>query len=105
LIAGGSPEQLKTEYIRNPMLEVETTNAIEAMTVLEGMPSVVECSVFGTMLHVSIAEEVEGIALVRSTLENKGFVVTRIERITPSLEDVFIHLIDQQTKAGQVAIE
>ncbi|MBD3169240.1 MAG: ATP-binding cassette domain-containing protein, partial [candidate division Zixibacteria bacterium] len=45
IVAGGSPQQLKSEHIRNPMLEVECDNVIEAMEVLQREDWVVETSV------------------------------------------------------------
>lgn len=98
LIAQGSPKELKTEHITYPILEVETDNVVTALELLRTQPWVVEISVFGTYLHVGVADLEEGKSLVKSILDAKGIQVKRIERIVPSLEDVFLHLLEQDMK-------
>jgi ABC-2 type transport system ATP-binding protein len=102
LIAQGSPTALKTEYITTPILEVGADRIIEAMDVLEREPWVLETSVFGLNAHVTInIDEAEGKNKVRSALAQKGITAERIERVVPTLEDVFIHLIEQQGKTSK----
>ncbi len=96
MIAVGTPEQLKKEYIRTPVLEVETERIIEAMALLDEDDRVEETSVFGTFLHVSIAERYNAEKVIREVLGAHNISPSRIEPIVPSLEDVFIHLIDRQ---------
>ena len=95
LIAKGSPAELKAQHIRNPMLEVECDRVIDAMSVLQRQPWVHETSVFGTYLHVSVDDESEARRRLMQVLGEKGIHAQRIERIVPSLEDVFIHLIEE----------
>ena len=99
IVAGGSPQQLKTEFIRNPVFEVEVENVVDAMSRLERAPFVEEVSIFGTMLHVTAAETIDNEDQIRSFLTKQGDSVSRIDRIVPSLEDVFIRLIDRQEAA------
>lgn len=98
IIAGGSPKELKENYLTTPILEVQTAHAIDAMELIEREPWAVETSVFGTHLHVNVTDEVQardGIVRLLSGI-NKGAPV--MNRITPSLEDVFIYLLDQEAK-------
>ncbi len=96
IVAGGSPRELKTEVIRNPILEVASDRIVEAMEILQKEPWVVDTSIFGTSLHVGVRDEEEGRRLVRERLAREGIAVRRIDRILPSLEDVFIHKIEEQ---------
>ncbi len=96
IVAGGSPQELKTKYIRNPILEVSSDRIVEAMEILQKEPWVLETSIFGTSLHVSVADEKEGRRLVRERLAREGIALLRADRIMPSLEDVFIHKIEEQ---------
>jgi ABC-2 type transport system ATP-binding protein len=100
IVAGGSPRQLKAEVIRNPILEVATSRAVDALEVLQKEPWVLETSIFGTSLHVSVADETEGRRLIRERLAGEGILPDRIDRIVPSLEDVFIHKIEEQAAGG-----
>jgi ABC-2 type transport system ATP-binding protein len=98
IIAGGSPKELKEEHIKTPILEVQCSNVIEALSLLEKQPWVVETSVFGIYLHVTVSEERLARREIIRLLKENDIQVDHIERITPSLEDVFIYLLDQEAK-------
>ena len=105
IVAGGSPSELKTEYIRNPILEVSSDRIVDALEVLQKEPWVLETSIFGTSLHVSVADEEEGRRLIRDRLGREGITLQRADRIMPSLEDVFIHRIEEQSRGARAAEE
>jgi ABC-2 type transport system ATP-binding protein len=94
IVAAGSPGELKRTYIKNPILEVECDRVVDAMEVLQGEDWVIETSIFGAYLHVSVADETEGREKVKAALASAGIEVRRMDRIMPSLEDVFISRIE-----------
>ncbi len=98
IIADGSPKELKHNYITTPILEVQCSNVIEAMTLVEKEPWAIETSVFGTHLHVTVPDEEIARREIQRVLSEKGITLKHIDRITPSLEDVFIYLLDQEAK-------
>jgi ABC-2 type transport system ATP-binding protein len=98
IIATGSPKELKENYIKYPILEVQCSNVIHAMEMVESQPWAVETSVFGTYLHVSVPNEDEAKKNIVSLLRGKNIDVVNIERITPSLEDVFIYLLEEEAR-------
>jgi ABC-2 type transport system ATP-binding protein len=98
IIAAGSPKELKRDHIRTPILEVQCSNAVDAMSRIEKEPWAIETSVFGTNLHVSVREEQQARTEIRRLLKENGIGVHRVETIVPSLEDVFIYLLDQEAK-------
>ncbi len=98
IIADGSPKELKQNYITTPILEVQCSNVIEAMTLVEKEPWSIETSVFGTHLHVTVPNEEEAKREIRRILSEKGIAIKNMDKITPSLEDVFIYLLDQEAK-------
>jgi ABC-2 type transport system ATP-binding protein len=100
IVAGGSPGELKSKYIRNPILEVASDRPVDAMSVLQKEPWVLETSIFGTSLHVGVADEEDGRRRISERLGREGIKTTRIDRIIPSLEDVFIHQIEGGTGAA-----
>jgi ABC-2 type transport system ATP-binding protein len=100
IVAGGSPWELKAKVIRNPILEVSSDRTVEALEILQKEPWVLETSIFGTSLHISVGDEEEGRRLIRDRLAREGIAVHRVDRISPSLEDVFIHKIEEQSGAG-----
>jgi ABC-2 type transport system ATP-binding protein len=98
LIASGSPTQLKTEHITYSILEVETAAPVAAMDLLRNQPWVIEISLFGTYLHIGVDDAEKGRESVESVLRSESIQVQRIDRIVPSLEDVFLHLLEKETK-------
>jgi ABC-2 type transport system ATP-binding protein len=101
IVAGGSPRQLKDEVIRNPILEVATGRAVDALEILRTEPWVLDTSIFGTTLHVSVADEDEGRRMILERLGREGLRPDRVDRIVPSLEDVFIHRIEERAGRGR----
>ena len=101
LMASGSPRELKGRSIRRPILEVvPRTNIVESLEAVRKQPWAIETSVFGMALHVMVDNEAEGTRRVRETLAAQKIPVDRIERISPSLEDVFLYLLDQSGSEG-----
>ena len=98
LIANGSPKELKTQHITYPIVEVEVSDVVAAMDLLRNQVWVVEISLFGTYLHVGVAEEKNGREAITSILSSHNIVVKRIDKIVSSLEDVFLHLLEEDIK-------
>jgi ABC-2 type transport system ATP-binding protein len=98
LIAGGSPKQLKTERITYSILEVETAAPVAAMELLRNQPWVIEISLFGTYLHIGVDDAEKGRESVKSVLTSNNVQIQRIDQIVPSLEDVFLHLLEEDMK-------
>jgi ABC-2 type transport system ATP-binding protein len=98
IIATGSPKELKMKYLTHPILEVECANVVEALTVIEGKPWALETSVFGNNLHIAVSNEDTARIKIKEIASEKGLIIRRMNRITPSLEDVFIYLLDQESK-------
>lgn len=102
LLAAGSPVELKTEYIKNPILEVTPKNQIvEALETIRDQRWALETSVFGTALHVMVNDEAEGRRFITELLQQKNILVDHIDRIVPSLEDVFLYLLERDTPKQQ----
>jgi len=99
LIAEGAPETLKTELMREDVLEIQCERPQDMLAGLEAVPGVKEAALFGRSIHV-VAERGAGAAeAVRSHMEARG-CVSRVEKIVPSLEDVFVSLIKAHDRAG-----
>nr|WP_231934466.1 ABC transporter ATP-binding protein [Geobacter sp. DSM 9736] len=102
LIALGSPAELKTQHMPEQVLEVSSERPQEAMEVLENLAGVKHAALFGQSIHVVVKEEKTGESELARALADRNFRVTAINRILPSLEDVFVSLIearDEQDKA------
>jgi ABC-2 type transport system ATP-binding protein len=98
VIANGSPTELKQAHITYPILEVEVSDVVRAMELLRKEPWIIEISLFGTYLHVGVKDEQEGRTAIASIFASHGISIVRVDRIVPSLEDVFLHLLDEDAK-------
>ncbi|MCF7688449.1 MAG: ABC transporter ATP-binding protein [Cephaloticoccus sp.] len=99
LIALGTPRSLKTEHMPDAVLELECDRANDAMAVIERLPEIKSSALFGNGLHLVTPDHAAAIAATRTALTGAGFVVQRLERITPTLEDVFVALIEARDRA------
>jgi ABC-2 type transport system ATP-binding protein len=94
IVAQGSPGELKRKAISGSVYEVECADPVGGMAALRREPSVSETAIFGTLLHVSLERD-EDLPRALEGLAAVGIPVSRFARIVPSLEDVFIRLIDR----------
>lgn len=92
IIAEGTPNELRQKYMQRDVLEIEVDRVVEAMEVLSG--NSIDTAIFGSTLHVTIENVEMAIPRIEKLLKESGMVVNRIERIIPSLEDVFVTLIE-----------
>ena len=100
LIAEGSSKELKSKYINHKIIEIECSNVIMALDILDKEKFVIDTSIFGNTIHVSVTENEDYITLIRKALENEKKVkIKRMSEITPTLEDVFIHLLEERKNA------
>ncbi|MBL1213489.1 MAG: ABC transporter ATP-binding protein [Ignavibacteriae bacterium] len=96
LIAEGNAKELKTNYIKNTILEVECDNVVDALEILDRQSFVEETSIFGNTIHISVAENFTDYKMISSLLADKhSITVSKITKIIPTLEDVFIHLLEK----------
>ena len=100
IIAGGSPGELKTKYLSNPIFESETGNADAAIKLLDKIPWIKSSAYFGEYIHITLNKDELNNADMRKNeimdiLGKDNISVKRIERIAPSLEDVFVNLLEK----------
>lgn len=97
LIAIGSPDTLKTEFMQEEVLEVLCERPQDAMGEIEKLPGIKEVALFGKGLHV-VAEDAGS---ATSEIRNLLGTAASVEKIVPSLEDVFVSLIEARDRADQ----
>lgn len=99
LIAEGNPKKLKTDYIRHKIIEIECDRPVDAMELLKNQDYVIDTSIFGNNIHVSLDSNAVMENQIIEYLEKKNHIkVARMDEITPTLEDVFIHLLETNKK-------
>jgi ABC-2 type transport system ATP-binding protein len=91
-VAEGAPAELKA-LVPGRLLQVRAEPSMAAADVLEALSEVLEVSLFGTALHVALAERVADPAhFLRQRLGEGGITVEGIEPAEPTLEHAFLAL-------------
>ena len=94
LAALGTVPELKAVFAGRPILEVRTTQPMEAMRRLDAMPEVEKTSVFGTAVHAVLRTSDLLPVTVESRLASSGLPAT-CAAVAPSLEDVFLEIAER----------
>lgn len=105
LVALGTPRELKTEHMPEAVLELDCDLPNDAMLLVERLPAVKEVALFGRGLHAVAIDPVAAEAAIRAALAAAGHRLARLERIVPTLEDVFVSLIEARDAAAGVQKE
>jgi ABC-2 type transport system ATP-binding protein len=90
LVAKGPPEVIKIEQMHGDVVEIDCEDASQAVPLLRELNVFEEVALYGALIHVVTDNTSEHIPLIEKTLTDHGLSVTSVERIAPSLEDVFI---------------
>ncbi|TYB30619.1 MAG: ATP-binding cassette domain-containing protein [Candidatus Mcinerneyibacterium aminivorans] len=95
IIAGGSPEDLKTENIEANMYQIETDNLNKAKNILASMDEIINVAILGINLNIMTNQGMEKIEnIIKKNFNKNDIKLLGIKTIEPTLEDVFVHLID-----------
>jgi ABC-2 type transport system ATP-binding protein len=92
IIAEGTPSELRKNYMTREVLEIEAEHIVEAMEFLEKQG--IETAVFGSLLHATVKDAAVAVPLIYKALGDQNITVRRVDKIVPSLEDVFVTLIE-----------
>jgi ABC-2 type transport system ATP-binding protein len=83
------------------VLEVAVDRPVDALEIVSRIDGVREAAVFGALLHVVVADAETTAPAIRAALEAAGVVVEHAAKILPSLEDVFVSLIEAEDRMVQ----
>jgi ABC-2 type transport system ATP-binding protein len=98
VIALGAPSDLKRRLTQYSFLRLDTPSPLDTMRAIEKLEGVIDVAVFGSGLHV-VVNPVDGTAeRIRAALADRDIRVQRLEPIEPSLEDVFVALIEAEER-------
>ncbi|HXS97215.1 MAG TPA: ABC transporter ATP-binding protein [Candidatus Limnocylindrales bacterium] len=98
VIALGTPAELKKGLTGYTLLRLDSSEPLDTMRALEGLAGVHDVAVFGSGLHVTVDNEAAVSPQIRAALGARGIEIARLERIEPSMEDVFVAMIEQEER-------
>lgn len=92
IIALGTPRELKKDWMKEAVLDLECDDFVRAAELLDKEEVFSEAAVFGSMVHLVTPDPEAAKVRAKEVLAAAGISVSRLEVITPSLEDVFVTL-------------
>jgi ABC-2 type transport system ATP-binding protein len=98
VIALGTPAELKGGLKEQSLLNLESSDPLATMRALEGLPGVHDVAVFGGGLHITVDDAHTAAGRIRERLASSGIEVRKLERIQPSMEDVFVAMIEAEER-------
>jgi ABC-2 type transport system ATP-binding protein len=100
LAALGTASALKGRFADRPIVEIQTSDPVAAMTALDALPEVEKTSLVGTAVHAVLRKGVSDVGAIEAALKQSGQTVTSASRVSPSLEDVFLDVVESLGQAG-----
>jgi hypothetical protein len=86
---------LKQVFADRPILEIHASQPVAAMEVLDANDRVEKTSLFGTAVHAVLKDRSTNSAAVAAALREQGIDVSSIGAVSPSLEDVFLDVVER----------
>jgi ABC-2 type transport system ATP-binding protein len=95
LAAIGTANELKQVFASRPIVEINASRPVDAMQLLDGLPAVEKTSLFGTSVHAVLRSATTPPAVLADALRAAGIEVKSIGPVSPSLEDVFLDVVER----------
>ncbi len=100
LAALGTAHELKQVFATRPIVEINASKPVDAMQILDHLPSVEKTSLFGTSVHAVLRGADVETATLTGALRAAGVDVRSLEPVSPSLEDVFLDVVERVGQAS-----
>ncbi len=98
IIAMGTPLELKTKYMKNDVFEIIIPESEVWLDRLNNLSGVKEAALFGTAIHVVTTDSKLAISQMENIFAKVKAQDLKITKIQPSLEDVFVSLVEAYDK-------
>jgi len=99
IVAEGNSKELKSKYIKNKIFEIDSDKPVELMEKIKSANFVDDVTIFGNNLHLSVNENLKSKEQIDSFANQFSDIkISKVDEITPTLEDVFINLLEKGKK-------
>jgi ABC-2 type transport system ATP-binding protein len=99
LAALGTTSELKQIFADRPIVEIRTRRPVDVMRALDAMEDVEESSLFGTAVHAVLRSRRVSPSDIVGRLAAGALDVESVEPVQPSLEDVFLDVVEKAGRA------
>jgi ABC-2 type transport system ATP-binding protein len=98
VVALGSPDQLKKDHMDGEILEIEIEPSSTALEAIRMTKDVEEAYFFGASVHAKVSFSKTVIPAIIEKLGEAGYENVQTNHVEPSLEDVFVNLIEKKNR-------
>ncbi|MCX5686802.1 MAG: ABC transporter ATP-binding protein, partial [Candidatus Omnitrophica bacterium] len=98
IIATGTPAEMKTDQMKNDVLEITLANSQDWLEKIGKLDGVKEAALFGSTIHAVVYESSKAMPAIKKFLKEQKAGDFAVNKILPSLEDVFVSLIENYDK-------
>ncbi len=100
MIASGSPIELKTLFMHDKIIDLRCPQPQSLIAPLQALPQIRDASLFGSGLHLVTSDVTAAMESVNRLLAGRHIEASGVsmETILPSMEDVFISLIEEEDR-------
>ena len=95
IIAMGTPQEMKTNCMKNEVLEIIISNSQDWLEKISKIEGVKKAALFGANIHTVVYDSAKAIPAIKEFLEKEGAGIFSVAKIMPSLEDVFVSAIEE----------
>ena len=95
LAAIGTSHELKEVFADRPIVEIHSPRPVDVMKALDRMEDIQKTTVFGTAVHAVLKPGSTNVTELRSRLMGLGLEIGTVDRVMPSLEDVFLDVVER----------
>ena len=98
IIASGTPQEMKTKCMKNEVLDIALSNSQSWLQKLAKIEGIKEAALFGANIHAVVYDSSKAISAIKEFLTKEKAGEFSVNKILPSLEDVFVSSIENYDK-------
>ncbi|BBO85698.1 ABC transporter ATP-binding protein [Desulfosarcina ovata subsp. sediminis] len=98
MIALGSPRELKERLVEETILDLRCPAPQDLLDPLAAVEGVRDVALFGAGLHLKVDDEAATTHQIKHLLDRLGRSDVTVESIIPTMEDVFVSLIEKEDR-------
>jgi hypothetical protein len=100
MAAIGTTTQVKSVFEGRPIVEIRADRPVDAMRAMDAMPDIEKTSLFGTAVHAVLGDARLTPSDLAERLRALGLTVHAADDVVPSLEDVFLDVVERAGREG-----
>jgi ABC-2 type transport system ATP-binding protein len=98
MAALGTTAELRRVFADRPIIELRAAQPVPLMRALDASSGVEKTTLFGTAVHAVLRSGTIDVPALVTQLKEEGHRISSVERVEPSLEDVFLDVVERTSR-------